>query len=145
MLHRATAEREQTHVDGIILAAEPGVMADHLALGQARNSDRRFAFEAAETAFNLRCFRQVDTAAVRRTDFEDQRLVDHQRAIASVGGHGILVGHDQILVLLGRASFGEHIHDSAPSRAVAKASISLSVEVSVTATSNPLASGCSSG
>ena len=137
MFHRAAAEREQADVDRVILAAEPCIVTDRLALGQTGNSDRRLALEPAEAAFDLRGLGQIDAAAIGRTDFKDQRFVDHQGAVAGVGGDGILVGHGHIGFLFGRASFGKHAHDRAPSRAVAKASISPSVEVSVTATSNP--------
>ena len=48
VLHRARAEREQAEVDRVILAAEPGIMAHRLGLGEAGEADRRVALEAAE-------------------------------------------------------------------------------------------------
>ena len=145
VFHRAAAERKQANVDRIILAAETGIVTHHLALGQAGNGNRRFAFETAETAFDLRCIRQIDTAAVRRSDFKNQRFVNHQSAISCVGRDAILFRHNQIGFLFRRTSFGEHAHDRAPSSAAANCSISPLVEVSVTATSNPCASGVTSG
>mgnify|MGYP003666701601 CR=1 FL=1 len=145
MLHRAAAEREQADINRVILAAEAGIVPHHFGFGQAGNADRGLAVETAKTAFHLRRIRQVDAAAVGRSGFEDQGLVDHQRAIAGVGGDGILRGHGQILFLLGGAAFAEHVHANAPSRATAKASTSSSLTVSVTATIRPWASDSSSG
>ena len=41
VLHGAGAQRIEPHVDGVVLLAEAGVVADHLGLGQARQADGR--------------------------------------------------------------------------------------------------------
>src|SRR5439155_16433862 len=88
VLHRARAERVETGVDRIVLLRQPGEVADDLQLAETGEPDSAFAFETAEAGFELRRFRQIDTAFARRTLFEDQRLFDLQTPVARdrVGG-----------------------------------------------------------
>ena len=85
VLHRARAEREQAEVDRIILPAEPGVMAHRLRLGEAGKADRPVAFEPGEA---VRAADAASKSTPRRlgiADLEQQRLFEHQPAIAGQG------------------------------------------------------------
>ena len=86
VLHRAAAEREQAKVDGVVLAAETSVVTHRLAFLQRGQADRVGAVEPAEAIGRIAArFGQVDPGLVQLADFEQQRLFQHQRAIA---GHG---------------------------------------------------------
>src|SRR3546814_11594042 len=87
VLHRARAWREEAQVDSVILAAEARIVAHRLRLGQARQSDVATALQSAETALPLRRSGEVDAGAAACVHFENQRLLAHERAIASPGVH----------------------------------------------------------
>ncbi len=60
-------------------------MADRLRLGQARQADGFGALAAAKARFGLLRLLEIDAARFRRADFENQRLLDLERAIAREG------------------------------------------------------------
>ena len=85
VLHRARAERIDAHVDGVVLLAEPHVVAHRLRLGEAGKVDRRFAAMLSE-AVAFRCGHvDVDAGDLRAADLEEQRLLDGEPAIAGEG------------------------------------------------------------
>ena len=66
VLHRAAAERKQAKVDRIILAAEAGVVADGLRLGQAGEADRARARKTRQPIVGGRIDRvEIDAGLVR--------------------------------------------------------------------------------
>ena len=90
VLHRAAAEREEPEVDRVVLAAEAGVVADRLGLGQAGQADRPGAFHPAETVRAALDRGQVDAGGVVARDLEDQRLFEHQCAVAGGGARTLV-------------------------------------------------------
>ena len=142
MLHRARAERKEAEIDRVILAAEAGIMPHRLRLGQAGQADRRTAREPAEAIGSGDGFRQVDARAIRAADLEDQRLLQHQRAIAGEGGWGHV---DFGRTLLGAPAARIDRHANASSSAVASVSTSSALAVSVTATTMPFARSAAPG
>ena len=152
VLHRAGAERKQAEVDTVILSAEASVVTHGLRFGQTRETDRAFAREAAEAVrparfarlarlfdpgkVELRGVAEVHAGRLGISDFEDQRLFQHQRAIAGRrGGTARIVCHFGRGAGLPARGVGR-VHDSFSFSAATSASISSSLEVSVTATSS---------
>ncbi len=105
VFHRARAEREDAHVDGVVLLAEPHVMAHRLRLGEGGEVDGRLAAMFAEPVGF--CFRRVDVDAgdFRAADLEEQRLLDQERAVA---GEGLALRCDR----LGGGGAGLVVHAS---------------------------------
>ena len=62
MLHRATAQREESQVDGVILATEPRVVPYRFRFRQTGQSDIAAALEAAKTRGDLRRLGKIDTS-----------------------------------------------------------------------------------
>src|SRR3546814_5208978 len=89
----------------LILAAEARIVAHRLRLGQARQSDVATALQSAETALHLRRSGEVDAGAAACVHLENQRLLEHERAIASPGVHARLRAFRA-----GGASFAVHAH-----------------------------------
>src|SRR5690606_35953352 len=121
----------QAQVDRVILAAEAGIMPHHLGLGQAGETDVRVTLEPGEARARRRHIGEIHARRAERADLEDQRLFEHQRAIA---GEGCRVA----LALLGGgrapAACVDIAHASASRSAEASVSTSSDVVVSVTAT-----------
>ena len=146
MLHRAAAEREQAEIDRVILAAEAGIMADDLRLGEAGQADRPAAFQPAEPAGDFRRLGDIDAGAVIIANLEDQAFLQHQRpvsckGVAGEGGWGIAIRGTHF----GLPPACVHVHASASVSASARAATSSSATVSVTATTSPLASASTPG
>jgi hypothetical protein len=118
-------------------------MAHRIRFAKARQPDFGGAFEPAEPRRDGRHIGQVDAATINRALLEQQRLLEHERAVAGEGRD------------LGDCGFGEaandavvgsrNSHASTSSSASSNASKSASVAVSVTATTSPLASAALSG
>ena len=85
VLHRARAEREQAQVDRIVLTAEARIVAHRLRLGQAGQTDLARTLEPAETRGPPGRFAEIDAGSLGRADLEDERLLEHQRAVAGEG------------------------------------------------------------
>ena len=85
VLHRAGAERIQPAVDREILLRQAGVMPDHLRLAQARQADGATLPHLAQAGFDSGRLRQIDACGAGAVLFEDQRLFQHQRAVAADG------------------------------------------------------------
>ena len=133
MLHRARAERVEAAVDRVILLRQPGEMADHLRLAEARQADRALPFEPAEADAERRRLGQIDAAMARRILLEDQRLFDLQPAIAA----DRLDRPGAVAVAGGRSAAWLHSLIAAPPASPASSrSMSSSVVVSVAATSS---------
>src|SRR5699024_7088473 len=147
VLHRAGTEREYAAIDGVVLSAEPRVVAHRFRFGQAGKIDSLVTGEAAEAV--CRAFirvRQIDAACLVGADFEDQRLFQHQPAIAGDGFHAFRPGYVPACLWSGGApACLVHLHASDSCKAAARASISSSITVSVTATSRPPDSSGRSG
>ena len=134
VLHRAAAEREQAQVDGVVLPAEPRVMAHRLCLAEAGDAHFGGPFEPAETRAMSGRIGEIDAGGLARSDLEDQRLFEHQRAVARAGGRRVAFDARHF----GLPAAGVDLaHASASSSAEASASISSAVVVSVTATIRP--------
>ena len=146
VLHCAAAEREKAQINAVILAAEAGVMPNGFRLCQADKTNWLLALETAEAVGMAGVdLGQVDTGRLRMADFEQQRLFEHQRAIARCRFraivHAIIGGFHRWFP----AGFVGRIHDKTSSSVVASASISSSVVVSVTATSSASLSASTPG
>ena len=139
VLHRARTQRKKTEVDGVILPRQARVMTDGFRFGQARQADRLAPLETAKPVRPAPGIRQVHTGRLDMADLEQQRLFQHQRAIAGgrIGTAHCVMAFDGGAGLparcIGRA------HASTSSSAEASVSMSSSVVVSVTATSSPFA------
>ena len=139
VLHRARAQRKKTEVDRVILPRQARVMTDGFRFGQARQADRLAPLETAKPVRPAPGLRQVHTGRLDMADLEQQRLFQHQRAIAGgrIGTAHRVMAFDGCAGLparcIGRA------HASTSSSAEASVSMSSSVVVSVTATSSPFA------
>ena len=142
MLHRAAAKREKAEVDRIILARQARIVAHRFGLAEPRQADGIAAHQRAEIGSG-RCLVEIDAGGRGRADLEDQRLLEHQCAVA---GKGRGVGGTTGAVHFGAPAGGvERGHASTSFSAAAKAAISSSVAVSVTATTSPFASASLSG
>ena len=141
VLHGARTQREQAHVDCVILAAEARVVAHGFRFGETRQADRRFTLQPAEARGNLGRFRHVNTGAVATANLEDQRFVEVQTLMA---GEGLETFSARAFAGSGRASLTVQ-HDSTSSRPFASASMSDSVTISVTASTTPSCSAVSVG
>ncbi len=114
MLHRAGAERIEPGIDGVVLLAEPHIVAHRLGLGQAGQVDRRFPRLCAEPGPCRRSLGEVHAGYVIAADLEEQRLLDLQAAIAGKGALGTAVAR-----LGGRRGTALFVHDSTSFRAAA--------------------------
>jgi len=114
VLHRARAEREEPEVDRVVLPREARVMAHGFGFREAGETDRYSAMQAAEAIRRPSPFQgrglgegvigspqgsvlfpphpspegeggEIDARCLGRTDLEDQRLFEHQCAVAGVG------------------------------------------------------------
>src|SRR3546814_3961038 len=122
VLHRAAAEREQPQVDCIILARQAGIVPPRFGFAEPRQADGGGAREDAKVGSG-RIFVEIDAGGGGRTDLEDQRFFQHQRAVAGegrrfVGPAGVHFGAP--------AGGVERGHASTSFSAAAKAAISAS-------------------
>src|SRR3546814_5758838 len=84
VLHRAAAEREEAEVDGVVLTAEARIVAHRFGLAKPRQADRRGARE--RTKIGGGCILvKIDAGGLAAADLEDQRFLEHQRAVAGEG------------------------------------------------------------
>ena len=84
VLHRARAERVEPAVDRVVLLRQPGEMAHHLRLAEARQADRVLPFEPAEPGAKPPAGSGRSTP--QRPGYvllEQQRLLDLQPAVAA--------------------------------------------------------------
>ena len=148
MLHRARTERKQAEIDRIIHARKTRIVTYGLRFGQARQADGPIALQPAQPLLGIGPFVKINAGLFGRADLEDQRLIEHQRAIA-----GECVGRALRLLRLARAALIVHAHAASPwpsasiaaCSASANRSTSASLVVSVTAITRPLASSASPG
>ncbi len=103
-------------------------MAHHLGLGQARQADRAFAAELAETVGHIEGFGQIDARAGVGALLEQERFLDDQATIAGNGADRRGGGHMDL------------VHRRTSVSAATRASISCSLLVSVAASSNRFSS-----
>src|SRR3546814_14384279 len=124
-----------------IVSRQARVMPDRVGRAESWQADRGGAGERAEVGGGS-VFVEIDAGGSGRADFEEQRLLEHQRAVAGegrrvVGAAGVHFGTP--------AGGVERGHASTSFSAAAKAAISSSVPVSVTATISPFARPALSG
>jgi hypothetical protein len=117
-------------------------MAHGLGFGQTREVERG-AGEAGKLARtrNLH-LGEIDARLVDRADFEQQRLLEHERAVTGGGGGRLAM---DIARARGAPAGGVDGHAQHSASAASSASISSSVTVSVTAITSPLARLASPG
>src|SRR6478736_415976 len=108
-------------------------MTHHFGLAETWQPDGPRAFETANAALDIRNRRKIDARRLAAIHLEDQRLLEHQPAIAGHGlGFPLRVGGRR------RPPAGRiDGHRTTAFSAASKASISSSVTVSVTATTKP--------
>src|SRR3546814_13619445 len=109
MLHRAASEREEAEVDRIILSRQARVMPDRFGLAESWQADRGGARERAEVGGGS-VFVEIDAGGSGRADFEEQRLLEHPRAVAGEGRR--VVGAAGVHFEIGRASCRERVCQS---------------------------------
>src|SRR4051794_15801034 len=108
-------------------------MADRFGLAEARQTDGAASNEVADARFKLGERGKIDAGFLGGADFEQQRLFEHQRAVAADGaGFALLVGRR-------RWTPARWIDRHRPTSlsAASSASMSLSLTVSVTAITSP--------
>ena len=140
VLHRAGTERERPKIDGIVLPRQARVMTHGFGLRQTRQRHALLSKEARQRRKRLRFgVIEIDATFAFAAEFEDQRLFQHQ-ALVAAGGSGIR-GHRGTAHFRAPSGRVERVHAGTPSRtsesAVASASMSSSVVVSVAVTSRP--------
>src|SRR6185437_14797760 len=128
VLHGARAQRIEAGVDGVVLLRQPGEMAYHLRLAEARQADRPTPAQAAQPVGDLGRLGQVDAAAPGLVALEEQRLLDLEAAIAADRAG------DRRLAAEGAERLAPFAHRSTSLRPRANAAMSSSVLVSVAAT-----------
>ena len=143
VLHRARAEREQAEVDRVILPRQAGVVAHGFRLAEARQVDRPRCARDRRGATRGACGTSAKSTPVcsRAADLEQQRLLEHQRAVA---GDGLRLA----LLVGGRGRPPARRidgHCTTSFSAASRASMSSSVTVSVTATTRPFCSASTPG
>src|SRR5947207_6340173 len=117
-------------------------MAHGFGLAEAGKADRARAFESAETdSLPPRGLIKVDAGLLRAADLEQQRLLEHQRAVAGDGVRFTLFVRGRGGAPAGRVDG----HWTTSRSAASKRSMSSSVTVSVTATASPLCSASAPG
>src|SRR3546814_13782478 len=84
MLQRAASGREEAEVDRISLSRQARVMPDRFGLAESWQADRGGARERAEVGGGS-VFVEIDAGGSGRADFEEQRLLEHQRTVCGVG------------------------------------------------------------
>src|SRR5579883_100525 len=127
VLHRAGAERVNARIDRIVVTREPHEVAHRLGLGKPGQVNGRFARQRAEAMLKGRGLINIDAARLGPANLEDEAFLDFEPAVAGKGAAPRSSG----LLRLRRSFF--HQHESAPSRALAKAVRSASVLTSVEA------------
>src|SRR3546814_12230390 len=121
-------------VDCIMLARQAVIWPHRFGFAEPRQADGGGAREDAKVGSG-RIFAEIDAGGGGRTDLEDQRFFQHQRAVAGEGRR--VVGTAG--VHFGAPAGGvERGHASTSFSAAAKAALSASVTVSVTAIPRPL-------
>ena len=134
VLHCAATQREETKVDGVILAAEAGVMAHCFWFGQTGQADIAVPFEITEARRDFGRFGEIDTGSAAIANLENQRFFKHQGFIAGIGRR---------LGFSSRTHFGlpatlvDRVHAKISCKAAANVSTSSAVVTSVTATTSP--------
>ena len=138
VLHRARAEREQAEVDRVILAAEAGIVAHRLGLGEAGQADRRGCARGRRGAL-------APLGAARRNRRRVVSLVRSRRSAAprasARGCRSRCRSRRPLGLGPGRPSFAVHAHASASFERVGEAPRHPPrCTVSVTATTRPCSS-----
>ena len=129
VLHGARPQRIEARIDGEVLLAQAREVTHNLGLRQSRQPDLALAREPAEPVFARRRPGEVDAGAPGAVLLEDKRLLDLEPAVTAYGAR--------------RSARGGH--HKAASSAPAKAAMSASELVSLTATSRRPASSGSRG
>ena len=160
VFHRAGAEGKQAQIDGVVLPGKARIVPHCLGFGKAGKANGIGAFHAPQTVVRSRCRSirliraskvenprkaEIDTRRLYAADLEDQRLFQHQGAVAGDCRRPVM----RPFVRDGTGGFPARlvgrVHAPAPSRAEASVSMSSSLAVSVTAITRPSASSVWSG
>src|SRR3569832_530955 len=130
VLHRAGAERIEPGIDRVVHARQAHIVTDYLRLREARQTDRPLEALAAEARLAHLHVGDVDAGHARAAELEDQALFMVEPAVAGDRGELIDVGRARRC----GAALLVHGHDTTSASALAKASQSSFVLVSVAAT-----------
>src|SRR6516225_4392108 len=85
VLHGARAERIEARINRGIALGEPDVMAHGLGLGKSRKTGRRLARKRAQAILERRRFRKVHARLAFAAEFENERLLVVEAAMARDG------------------------------------------------------------